>query len=276
VGNEHSHRMMIPATKEKDIPGQLKQLAPQLNLTKIAKSKNQKKMWKDVQAFEQTQVANTYKWGVLFMKQGQTEDEMYGNLEGNCSKDFEEFTRFLGDKIVLKDWKNFRGGLDAKSNSTGTHSVYTQFHDMEIMFHVASLLPYNPNDAQNLERKRHHGNDIIVIIFKEGNQPFSPSIMRSELNHIFVVVSIVPKSITGRDGTFYKIEIATKDGVPPYGPPLPYPSIFEKNDSLRELLFTKLINGERASLHGCPNFRNKVISARKILLENLEKEYGKK
>jgi hypothetical protein len=37
-----------------------------------------------------------------------------------------------------------------------------------------------------------------------------------------------------------------------------------------------VINGERAALHGCPNFKNKNVAVRKTQLEHLEKEYGKK
>jgi hypothetical protein len=73
-----------------------------------------------------------------------------------------------------------------------------------------------------------------------------------------------------------RISITTKDGVPPYGPSVPFPSIFKKEPELREFLLTKLINGERAALHGCPSFSNKIVTARRIMLENIEKNYGKK
>lgn len=42
------------------------------------------------------------------------------------------------------------------------------------------------------------------------------------------------------------------------------------------LINLKVINGERAALHGCPNFKNKLIAARRVQLEELEKNYGKK
>ena len=35
------------------------------------------------------------------------------------------------------------------------------------MFHVASLLPFNPDDKQRLERKRHLGNDVVLVLFLE-------------------------------------------------------------------------------------------------------------
>ena len=49
-----------------------------------------------------------------------------------------------------------------------------------------------------LERKRHLGNDIVVIIFVDGEDPelayescltFNPSCMKSHFNHIFALVT---------------------------------------------------------------------------------------
>ena len=35
-------------------------------------------------------------------------------------------------------------------NATGTHSVYTTFEGHEIMFHVSTLLPYHPENKQQV------------------------------------------------------------------------------------------------------------------------------
>ena len=67
-------------------------------------------------------------------------------------------------------------------NSTGERSVYTAYKGFEIMFHVATMLPYNPHDEQQVCKKRHIGNDVVVIIFKENNIPFDPLWMRSQFN----------------------------------------------------------------------------------------------
>lgn len=61
------------------------------------------------------------------------------------------------------------------------------------MFHVSTLLPYQEKDLQKVnlpnirvtpkvERKRHIGNDIVVIIFNEGNNPIDPSVIASHYN----------------------------------------------------------------------------------------------
>lgn len=36
---------------------------------------------------------------------------------------------------------------------TGTHSVYTNWRNIEIMFHVSTMLPYEAHDAQKVKYK---------------------------------------------------------------------------------------------------------------------------
>lgn len=41
-------------------------------------------------------------------------------------------------------------GVSVSADSTGTHSLYTTYQDYEIMFHVSTLLPYTPNNRQQV------------------------------------------------------------------------------------------------------------------------------
>lgn len=147
------------------------------------------KLRDELLSLEQQQVnaQRCYKVGVLYAKASQSEDDMFSNVEG--SDDFEEFLQFLGDKIKLKDWNNFRGGLDVKHDSTGTHSVYTKFKRFELMFHVSTMLPFSKADEQQLERKRHLGNDIVILVFLDKGARFNPAVIRSQMNYVFIVIS---------------------------------------------------------------------------------------
>eukprot|EP01103_Thecamoeba_quadrilineata_P000571 TRINITY_DN10498_c0_g1_i1.p1 TRINITY_DN10498_c0_g1~~TRINITY_DN10498_c0_g1_i1.p1 ORF type:complete len:825 (+),score=206.31 TRINITY_DN10498_c0_g1_i1:38-2512(+) len=127
-----------------------------------------------------------YKFGILYSTDNQTEDQIYSNEKG--SQDFNEFLEFIGRSIYLKGSTVFSGGLDTKTDTTGYQSVYTSYQSSEIMFHVSTFLPYTQNDTQQLERKRHIGNDIVVIVFLDGNKPWSPDSFCSHFNHIFCVV----------------------------------------------------------------------------------------
>ncbi len=123
----------------------------------------------------------------------------------------------------MQGWTGFRGGLDAKTGSTGESFVHTVEFGKEIVFHVSTLLPYSGNNPQQLERKRHLGNDICNIVFQEDPETaFRPEHFKSKFNHIFAIVS--PAS---SDSTKLRVQIWTKNCVPEYGPPLPNPAIFE-------------------------------------------------
>lgn len=69
--------------------------------------------------------------------------------------------------------------------------MYEVFRGREVLFHVASLLPYSSNDSQQLQRKRHIGNDIVAIIFQEEPTPFSPDMIASHFLHAFIVVQVI-------------------------------------------------------------------------------------
>ncbi len=50
------------------------------------------------------------------------------------------------------------------------------------MFHVSTMLPYSKKDHQQIERKRHLGNDAVLIVFHDGTTPFSPQCITSKYN----------------------------------------------------------------------------------------------
>lgn len=78
---------------------------------------------------------------------------------------------WMGETVPLKGWAKYNAGLDTgPTEATGKESLYTTFREYEIMFHVSTMLPYTDGDSQQLARKRHLGNDIVVILFQEVNK----------------------------------------------------------------------------------------------------------
>jgi hypothetical protein len=150
---------------------------------------------------------------------------------------FQEFLDFLGDKIELQGWKGFSGGLDTKSGTTGQYSLHRAYLDNEVMFHVSTFLPFSTADPQQVERKRHLGNDIVLIVFLDGNTPFRPGTISSHFIHIVFVV----QPVEVRDGrvTKYRLEVMYKDTVSDFGPPIPDPPIFHKNAGFLDFLYAK-------------------------------------
>ncbi|KAL6070694.1 GTPase-activating Rap/Ran-GAP domain-like protein 3, variant 2 [Balamuthia mandrillaris] len=216
---------------------------------------------------------NSFKFGVLYATDGQDETAMYNNVGG--SADFEKFLRILGDKIQLKGWDKYSGGL---STTRDQQSIYTKFKGHEIMFHVNTLLPWQKKTdefGQQWERKRHIGNDIVVIIYYEGKKPIDPSIFQSNFNHVFAIVQPQRK----RSAELYKLHMAYKSGVHTNTlkhPPLPKNGIFKADASFfREYFLTKLINAERCAI-SAPCFRGPSERARSMLLEEVQEKFPKK
>jgi len=127
---------------------------------------------------DQVFMKSELKVGVIYVKEGQTtEEEILDNNENSIA--FEEFLGLLGEtkrlcgifykktKLLLMfssietfqilitsynliGFDKYRGGLDTVHDLTGTHSVYTNWRNIEIMFHVSTMLPYEAHDAQKV------------------------------------------------------------------------------------------------------------------------------
>ncbi|XP_030291100.1 GTPase-activating Rap/Ran-GAP domain-like protein 3 isoform X2 [Sparus aurata] len=219
---------------------------------------------KDLLVLEEQEGSVNFKFGVLFAKDGQlTDDEMFSNETG--SEGFDKFLNLLGDAITLQGWAGYRGGLDTKNDTTGIKSIYTVYQGHELMFHVSTMLPYSKENKQQVERKRHIGNDIVTIVFQEGDDAsssFKPSMIRSHFTHIFALVRYNSQNDS------YRLKIFSEESVPLFGPPLPSPPVFTDHQEFRDFLLVKLINGEKATLE-TPTFAQKRQRTLDMLIRSL-------
>ncbi|XP_070844623.1 GTPase-activating Rap/Ran-GAP domain-like protein 3 isoform X1 [Chaetodon trifascialis] len=219
---------------------------------------------KDLLVLEEQEGSVNFKFGVLFAKDGQlTDDEMFSNETG--SESFDKFLNLLGDSITLQGWAGYRGGLDTKNDTTGIKSIYTVYQGHELMFHVSTMLPYSKENKQQVERKRHIGNDIVTIVFQEGDDAsssFKPSMIRSHFTHIFALVRYNSQNDS------YRLKIFSEESVPLFGPPLPSPPVFTDHQEFRDFLLVKLINGEKATLE-TPTFAQKRQRTLDMLIRSL-------
>ncbi|XP_061936605.1 rap1 GTPase-activating protein 1 isoform X7 [Apis cerana] len=217
--------------------------------------------------YDEHALVSRFKFGVLHQRAGQvTEEQLFGNRQ--ITPAFQEFLDLLGQKIDLRDHKGYRGGLDTRHGQTGDSAVYEVFRGREVLFHVASLLPYSPGDSQQLQRKRHIGNDIVAIIFQEEPTPFSPDMIASHFLHAFIVVQVVDPCTPN---TRYKVSVTARNDVPLFGPALPTPAVFLRGIEFKEFLLTKLVNAENAA-YKAEKFSKLELRTRSALLESLTEE----
>uniref|UniRef100_A0A1A7ZF97 Signal-induced proliferation-associated 1 like 2 n=1 Tax=Nothobranchius furzeri TaxID=105023 RepID=A0A1A7ZF97_NOTFU len=247
----------------------LEYVIPELNIQCLRQAINSPKVPEQLLKLDEQGLSFQHKVGVLYCKAGQTtEEEMYNNESAGPA--LEEFLDLLGHRVRLKGFTKFRAQLDNKTDSTGTHSLYTTYKDYELMFHVSTMLPYTPNNRQQLLRKRHIGNDIVTIVFQEpGALPFTPKNIRSHFQHVFVVVKVHNPCT---DNVCYSVAVSRSKDVPPFGPPIPKSVTFPKSAVFRDFLLAKVINGENAA-HKSEKFRVMATRTRQEYLKDLAENF---
>uniref|UniRef100_A0A8C8D290 Signal induced proliferation associated 1 like 1 n=1 Tax=Oncorhynchus tshawytscha TaxID=74940 RepID=A0A8C8D290_ONCTS len=234
----------------------LEHLLPELDVPCLRLALNTPKVTEQLMKLDEQGLSFQVKVGVMYCRAGQSsEEEMYNNETAGPA--LEEFLQLLGERVRLQGFTKYRAQLDTKTDSTGSHSLYTAYRDYEIMFHVSTLLPYTPNNKQQLLRKRHIGNDIVTIVFQEpGALPFTPKTIRSHFQHVFIIVR-VHKGLAD---------------VPSFGPPIPKGVTFPKSTVFRDFLLAKVINAENAA-HKSEKFGAMATRTRQEYLRDLAERH---
>ncbi|XP_060047967.1 signal-induced proliferation-associated 1-like protein 2 isoform X2 [Erinaceus europaeus] len=247
----------------------LEYVIPELSIQCLRQASNSPKVLEQLLKLDEQGLSFQHKIGILYCKAGQsTEEEMYNNETSGPA--FEEFLDLLGQRVRLKGFTKYRAQLDNKTDSTGTHSLYTTYKDYELMFHVSTMLPHMPNNRQQLLRKRHIGNDIVTIVFQEpGALPFTPKSIRSHFQHVFVIVKVHNPCT---ENVCYSVGVSRSKDVPPFGPPIPKGVTFPKSAVFRDFLLAKVINAENAA-HKSEKFRAMATRTRQEYLKDLAENF---
>lgn len=263
------HRL-LPYNDVKDTPSPIqlaKYLCPDLSIEKFEPILSPRAS-ELIVSYDEHVVVNNYKFGLIYQRYGQvTEESLFGNR--SHSEAMDQFLDMLGQRIDLSQHQGYKGGLDTVHGQTGRESVYQVFHKREIMFHVSTLLPFSESDPQQLQRKRHIGNDIVAVVFQESNTPFCPDIIASHFLHAYIVVQ--PVEPTSEPEPSYRVSVTARSDVPYFGPSLPSPAVFRRGSEFKDFLLTKLINAENAC-YKAEKFSTLERRTRSCLLSSLTEQ----
>ncbi|KNC52586.1 GTPase activating protein Rap1-GAP [Thecamonas trahens ATCC 50062] len=211
-----------------------------------------------------------FKFGVLRVAGGQTtESEMLGNAE--LGSGLAALMARLGDEVGLAGFSGYRGGLDtSEACLTGATSYYARLcGGEEIMFHVAPLLPHDQHSDQQLLRKRHVGNDVVLLVFlDEGVDAYLADTLVCRFTH--VIVAVQPAQGAPSPNRWFRIHVAhafTGQYTPGLGrvcrsdewPDAPSDVYDSTSPHFREWLLTKMACAEVAALRSA---HFKVLTAR--------------
>ncbi|MGH0136194.1 UNVERIFIED_CONTAM: hypothetical protein FKN15_059857, partial [Acipenser sinensis] len=280
----------------------LHDVIPALCLCEVPNAIQMAKASQLIVAFDEHLLSNNFKFGVLYQREGQGFIVLYSvvppaqySIVRLCPAHSRQCQH---TRLQLYIDTIFRGGLDVSYGQTGSESVFTSFRGKEIMFHVATKLPFIEGDPQQLQRKRHIGNDIICLVYQEGHVPFLPDIIASNFLHAFIVVRRERggegyevrergerggggvgrggEGVRGKDeeegeARVVQVSITAREDVPYFGPALPDPPLFTEGSELREFLLAKLINAE-VTCYRAEKFKKLEERTRGALLDHLYRE----
>ncbi|CAG0903035.1 unnamed protein product [Cyprideis torosa] len=121
---------------------------------------------------------------------------------------YEQFLQGIGDVIDLTRTdkrSTFLGGLSTKGHD-GRYAISWKDQVVQIIFHVATMMPTLPNDPNCNNKKAHIGNDKVVIVFNEGGTPY-------DLNTISGDCCLAAVDIQPLDHQSNLVNVRTRDAV---------------------------------------------------------------
>eukprot|EP00123_Amoebidium_parasiticum_P015941 comp23211_c1_seq6/m.37771 comp23211_c1_seq6/g.37771 ORF comp23211_c1_seq6/g.37771 comp23211_c1_seq6/m.37771 type:complete len:973 (-) comp23211_c1_seq6:412-3330(-) len=173
-----------------------------------------------------------HKIGIVYVGPGQAdESSILGNKGG--SQLYEDFLAAMGWEVDLTTHSGFLGLLDPENN--GRTTVYFATSTMEVVYHVATRMPYE--DDKHLKKKRHIGNDRVQIVWTEHWKDFRPDIIRTKFKDAIIIICPLTNGL-------YKINIIRGPEVPMYGPL--FDGMIVSKDILAPLVRATAINAGRA------------------------------
>lgn len=153
----------------------------------------------------------THKVGVVYVGPGQcnNESEILRNNFG--SGRYVEFLHRLGTLISLPDadpQSFFLGGLEQNGND-GKFAYIWQDDVMQVIFHVATLMPCKESDALCNNKKLHIGNNYVTIVFNESGEDYTIGTIKGQFNYANIIVEPL-------DHATNRVIIKTKDELSEY------------------------------------------------------------
>jgi tuberous sclerosis protein 2 len=84
-----------------------------------------------------------------------------------------------------------------------------------VVFHVATMMPFNSNDIKCSNKKRHIGNDYVTIVYSDNSVEFNPNLITGQFNVVHVIIYPL-------DQGFNRVEVKFREQsliqLPNFGP----------------------------------------------------------
>ncbi|KAF8154068.1 hypothetical protein B0H34DRAFT_75597 [Crassisporium funariophilum] len=177
---------------------------------------------KFVNSIDRIPVIDTHKVGILYVAPGQSnEADILRNLHGSPA-----YTRFLegiGRLINLRGQVDvYAGGLDPDEDG---EYAYAWWDDIgQILYHTATMMPFDLHDPNSNNKKRHIGNDYVRIVWNDSGIPYRFDTLSTQFQFVNIVIephslgSIAAFSNNIHENEYFKVTVQSAPGMTEFAP----------------------------------------------------------
>ena len=191
-------------------------------MQRLAKEKDSSKLLRSLKNLDRCQPRETIKVALVFVGEGQrTQADILRNSSNPTAVEYEQFVNKLGWEVDLEahgEQGLFSGGLDTNSGTltNGQKSVYFASEAVELMFHVVTKMPTKsgPNAEQQIDKKRHVGNDFVHIVWCEHHGGYQHGTITSKFTWVTIIIQ--PLRRTG-NSALYRVNVHAREDLPTFG-----------------------------------------------------------
>ncbi|CAG0893492.1 unnamed protein product [Darwinula stevensoni] len=219
------------------------------------------RLLREIKNLDGQRCRDKHKIAVIYVAEGQ-EDKSSILRNSGGSQSYEEFLSGLGWEVELASHVGFTGGLQRANRSTGETAPYHATSFTEVLFHVATRMSSNSEDAL-LQKTRHLGNDEVHIVWSEHTRDYRRGIIATEFCDVLIGIYPLPNSL-------YRIQISRKPEVPFFGPLFDGAIVHWK--VLPGLVRSTAINASRAKRSTLPHYMH-FYTERARALESILKQH---
>jgi hypothetical protein len=207
------------------------------------------KLFRSIIHLDRTASRECHKIGLIYVRPGQESQQEILKNDG-ASHEFKEFVSGLGWDVSLETHKGFLGGLDPDL-TTGKTAPYFCSSLMEVIFHDITRMPTKEGDDQQIQKKRHVGNDVVNVVWSEHCHDFHRNTITSQFNDVLIIVYPV-------DSRLFRVQIMKKDDIPLFGPLMD--GVLVHKQALADAVRITAVNANRMRLYRREGFKRAYLN----------------
>ncbi len=166
---------------------------------------NSDKFRRTLKELDKRQNREHVKVGCLRVARGHATQKEMLHLEAR-SAGFRDMVDAMAWSVDLESHLGFGGQLPKRGSAP-----YWASQSTELVFHDTTRMPTDDGDEQQIQKKKHVGNDHVSVIWSEHYAEYDPEVIKSQFNFVHVIVYPLMNGL-------HRVQVKKKDQIPFFGP----------------------------------------------------------